>query len=1084
MIQAAIAFSVRNRALVLCCALILAAWGWWSMRQLPLDALPDLSDTQVIIYSRWDRSPNLVEAQVTYPIVTAMLGAPKVKAVRGQTDFGYSFVYVVFEEGTDIYWARSRVQEFLSTVQQKLPQGVQTELGPDASGVGWVYQYVLTDSSGKHDLAELRSLQDWYLRYHLRSVPGVAEVASVGGFGKQYQVNIDPNRLQQYGLSVQQVVAAVRESNEEGSGRVVEFGATEYMVRGRGYIQSVEDLGEAVLSTDESGAPIRIRDIGEVTLGPDMRRGVADLDGRGEAVSGIVVVRYGENALEVIERVKARLAEVKAGLPPGVEVTGIYDRSNLIREAIATISSTTVEVMITVSLIILIFLWHVPSAAIPVVTIPLAVLISFIPFRLLGLSANIMSLGGIVLAIGALVDAAIVVVEQSHKKLEVWDRGGRKGDFREVVIAAIQEVGRPSFLALLVISVSFLPVLALENQEGRLFRPLAYTKNLAMIVAAVLAVTVDPALRMSLLYMKNFSFRPAWICSIVNTVVVGRIRQEETHPLSRILFRVCEPAVRWALRRSGLVIAVSLVAMAVTVPVFLRLGSEFMPSLDEGSILYMPSTMPGISVTEARRILQVTDMALASFPEVDRVLGKAGRAESATDPAPLSMLETVITLKEKSKWRRKQMWYSSWAPEWMKSVFRLFVPDNISQDELIAEMNQALQVPGASNSWTMPIRARIDMQSTGIRTPVGLKVQGPDLRVIDELAQQVEKQLASIPGTRGAFAERIGLGHYLDFEWNRAELARYGLSIQAAQTAVQNAIGGENISMTVEGRERYPVNVRYKRDYRSDIPMIERIVLPAAGGKQQVTVGQVAAVRRVTGPAMIRDEDGMLTTYVYVDLAGRDPSGYVAEARAWIERTVPIPIGYSVRWSGQYEAIERVRHRLMIVIPAKLALIVVLLYLNTRSMVKLFIVLLAVPFSAIGAVWFLYLLDYNMSTAVWVGMIALLGVDSETGVFMLLYLDLAYNKAMEEGTLTSLSALDDTLVEGAVKRIRPKFMTVATDMIGLVPVLWATGTGADVMKRIAAPLIGGLFTSFLLELLVYPVLYKIWKWKFELRSRM
>ena len=560
-------------------------------------------DTQVIIYSRWDRSPNLVEAQVTYPIVTAMLGAPKVKAVRGQTDFGDSFVYVVFEEGTDIYWARSRVQEFLSTVQQKLPQGVQTELGPDASGVGWVYQYVLTDSSGKHDLAELRSLQDWYLRYHLRSVPGVAEVASVGGFGKQYQVNIDPNRLQQYGLSVQQVVAAVRESNEEGSGRVVEFGATEYMVRGRGYIQSVEDLGEAVLSTDESGAPIRIRDIGEVTLGPDMRRGVADLDGRGEAVSGIVVVRYGENALEVIERVKARLAEVKAGLPPGVEVTGIYDRSNLIREAIATIRSTTVEVMITVSLIILIFLWHVPSAAIPVVTIPLAVLISFIPFRLLGLSANIMSLGGIVLAIGALVDAAIVVVEQSHKKLEIWDRGGRKGDFREVVIAAIQEVGRPSFLALLVISVSFLPVLALENQEGRLFRPLAYTKNLAMIVAAVLAVTVDPALRMSLLYMKNFSFRPAWICSIVNTVVVGRIRQEETHPLSRILFRVCEPAVRWALRRSGLVIAVSLVAMAVTVPVFLRLGSEFMPSLDEGSILYMPSTMPGISVTEARRIL-------------------------------------------------------------------------------------------------------------------------------------------------------------------------------------------------------------------------------------------------------------------------------------------------------------------------------------------------------------------------------------------------------------------------------------------------------------------------------------------------
>jgi len=1084
MINRIIDFSVRNRLIVFIIVAVAAIAGWWAMNRVSLDAIPDLGDTQVIIYSRWDRSPDIIEDQVTYPIVTAMLGAPKVRAVRGFSDFGYSFVYVIFEDGTDIYWARSRTLEYLSGVLPRLPAGVKTELGPDATGLGWIFQYALVDTSGKHSLAEMRSYQDWYLRYYLKSVPGVAEVAPVGGFEKQYQVNLDPNRLQAYGISIRRVIEAVQGSNTEVGARLIEFGGTEYMIRGRGYAQSIQDFENVVLVASENGTPIRIKDVGQVVMGPDIRRGVADLDGTGEVVSGIVVMRQGKNALEVIEGVKAKIREIEPGLPPGVKIVPIYDRSELILRSIDTLKSTLIEVIVTVVLIILLFLWHIPSALIPVVTIPLAVLISFIPFKALGITANIMSLGGIAIAVGTLVDAAIVVVEQTHKKLEEWERTDRKEDYRSVITGAIKQVAGPSFFALLVIAVSFLPVLTLGADEGRLFRPLAYTKTLAMVVAAVLAITLDPALRLLLTHMKNFDFRPSWLCRATNAVVVGTIHSEEKHPISRILIRIYEPAASWALRWKWAVIAAAFALVIVTVPVYLKLGSEFMPPLDEGSLFYMPTTMPGISITEAQKLLQVTDRIIKRFPEVDRVLGKAGRAETSTDPAPLSMLETVITLKPKSEWRQRDTWYSSWAPEWIKSVLRHITPDHISREELISQMNEALKIPGVSNSWTMPIKGRIDMLTTGIRTPVGLKVTGADLKVIEEVGIRVESLLSTVKGTRSVFAERTGGGYFLDIEWNREELSRYGLSIEEAQEVVAKAVGGENVTVTVQGRERYAVNVRYMRDFRTDFGALNRILVPASGGKRQIPLSQLATVRETVGPSMIRDEDGLLTGYVYVDIAGRDENGYIEEAGSLLREKLKLPAGYAVLWSGQYEAMQRVKDRLKVVLPLTLFLILLLLYMNTRSITKTLIVLLAVPFSAIGAFWLLYLLDYNMSIGVWVGLIALLGVDAETGVFMLLYLDLAYEQAKKEGRLSSLPELRRAILDGAVNRLRPKFMTVSTLAIGLIPIMWATGTGSDVMKRIAAPMIGGIFTSFLLELLVYPAIYQIWKWNFELKKKL
>jgi Cu(I)/Ag(I) efflux system membrane protein CusA/SilA len=1084
MINRIIDFSVNNKFIVF--ALVAAACiaGWWSMKHVALDAIPDLSDTQVIVFSRWDRSPDIVEDQVTYPIVAAMLGAPHVKAVRGFSDFGYSYVYVIFEDGTDIYWARSRTQEYLSAVLSRLPAGVKTELGPDATGLGWIFQYALVDQGGRQSLAELRSYQDWYLRYYLKAVPGVAEVAPIGRFGKQYQVNVDPNRLQAYGISINRVVEAVRGGNVETGGRLIEFGGTEYMIRGRGYARSIRDFENIVLTASESGTPIRIKDIGQVVQGPDIRRGIAELDGSGEVVSGIIVMRQGQNALDVINRVKAKIKEIEPGLPPGVKIVPVYDRSELILRSIDNLKSTLVEVILTVSLIVLLFLWHIPSALIPIITIPIAVLLSFIPFRMMGMTANIMSLGGIAIAIGALVDAAIVVVEQTHKNLEQWERTGRKEDYKTVVITAVKQVAGPSFFALLVIAVSFLPVLTLEAQEGRLFKPLAYTKNLSMVIAAVLAITLDPALRLLFTHMKNFNFKPRWLCRATNAVVVGTIHSEEKYPISRVLIRLYEPVAVWTLRWKWAVIGAAFALVIVIIPVYLKLGSEFMPPLEEGSILYMPTTMPGISITEAQKVLQVTDRIIKQFPEVDRVLGKAGRAETSTDPAPLSMLETVIILKPKSEWRKADTWYSSWAPDWTKAIFRHITPDNISQEELISQMNDALSLPGLADSWTMPIKGRIEMLSTGLRTPVGLKISGADLDTIEEIGAQIESFLPSVKGTRSVFAERTGSGYFLDFEWNREALARYGLSIEEAQEVIEKAIGGENVTTTVEGRERYPVNVRYMRDFRSDLGALGRVLVPASGGQRQIPLSQLATIKTASGPSMIRNEDGLLTGYVYVDIAGRDQNGYIEEAGRLLREKVKLPPGYAISWSGQYEATQRVKQRLIVVVPLTLFLILLLLYLNTRSITKTLIVLLAVPFSAIGAFWFLYLLGYNMSIGVWVGLIALLGVDAETGVFMLLYLDLAYEQAKKEGRLRSLTDLREAIRYGAVKRLRPKFMTVATTFLGLVPIMWSIGTGSDVMKRIAAPMIGGIFTSFLLELLVYPAIYQIWKWNFELRKQL
>jgi len=1061
MINRIIDFSVNNKVIVFILVAAACMMGWWSMQHLPLDAVPDLTDTQVIIYSRWDRSPDIIEDQVTYPIVTAMLGAPQVKAVRGFSDFGYSYVYVIFEDGTDIYWARSRVLEYLSGVLPLLPTGVKTELGPDATGLGWIFQYVLVDSTGKHSLEELRSYQDWYLRYYLKAVHGVAEVAPVGGFVRQYQVNVDPNRLQSYNLSISRVAKAVQGGNKEVGGRLIEFGGTEYMVRGRGYARSLQDFENIVLTASEDGTPIRIKDIGQVVKGPDYRRGVTDLDGTGEVVSGIVVMRQGQNALEVIERVKAKIKEIEPGLPSGVQIVPIYDRSDLIQRAIGNMKSTLVEVLITVSLVILIFLWHFPSAIIPVITIPVAVLISFIPFRMMGVTANIMSLGGIIIAVGALVDAAIVMVEQVHKKLEKWHQTGRVQDYQEVVVKAVKEVAGPSFFALLVIAVAFLPVLSLESVEGRMFKPLAYTKNLSMIVAAILAITLDPALRLLFTHMENFNFRPPWLCRVTNAMLVGTVHPEDKHPISRRLIRFYEPLVTWSLHRKWWVIGGAVGLMLLTIFPYMHLGSEFMPPLEEGAILYMPSTMPGISIGEAQKVLQVTDRIIKGFPEVDRVLGKAGRAETSTDPAPVSMLETLITLKPKSQWR-----------------------PHLTQEKLITEMNEALTLPGLSNAWTMPIKGRIEMLSTGLRTPIGIKISGDNLKTIEELGSQIESLLPGVKGTRNVFAERTGTGYFLDFIWNREELARYGLSIDEVQDVVQNAIGGENVTTTVEGRERYSVNVRYQRDFRSDFSALERILVPASDGKRQIPLGQLASIKVASGPAMIRNEDGLLTGYVYIDITDRDPNGYVEEAAQVLKDKVKLPPGYAISWSGQYEAAQRVKQRLLLVVPLTLFLIFLLLYMNTRSITKTMLIILAVPFSAVGAVWFLYLLGYNLSIAVWVGLIALLGVDAETGIFMLLYLDLAYAQAKAEGRLTTRPELHTAIIDGAAKRIRPKFMTAATLFLGLIPIMWATGAGADVMKRIAAPMIGGIFTSFLMELMVYPAIYEIWKWNFEVKKEV
>jgi len=1077
MIKAIIRFSAENAVLVVAATLVLLAGAYWTMRNIPLDALPDLSDTQVIVYSRWDRSPDIIEDQVTYPITTALLGAPKVKAIRGYSDFGYSYVYVIFEDGTDIYWARTRVLEYLSKISAQLPPEVKVELGPDATSVGWVFQYALVDETGQHSLDQLRSFQDWFLRYAIQSVPGVAEVATVGGQVRQYQVTVNPNALAAYGLPIDAVIEAVRRGNNDVGGRLVELSGREYMVRGRGYVRTVEDIEQLVLKS-AGGTPVTVKDVATVQLGPEIRRGIADHEGKGDVVGGIVVMRYGENALAVIERVKKKLDELRPSLPEGVEIHTTYDRSELIEHAIETVSDKLVEEIVIVSIVIMIFLWHGPSAIIPIVTIPVSIALAFIPMYAMGLNANLMSLAGIAISIGVLVDGAIVEVENAYNKIYHWIQDGKRGDFHHVRLEALLEVGPGVFFSLLVIAVAFMPVFTLVDQEGRLFRPLAYSKNLAMAIAAILAITLDPAMRMLFARIEPFAFRPRWLAWAATQAFVGRYYSEEGHPISRLLHRLYEPPCRFVLRHPRATIAASILVVLTTIPAYLQLGSEFMPPLREGTLLYMPSAVqPGMSVAEAQKAMQTQDKILMSFPEVASVFGKAGRANTSTDPAPFTMMETTVVLKPDSEWREKPRWYSSWAPEWLAAMLRPFWRDRITEDELKNELDAALRLPGISNAWTMPIRGRLDMLSTGIRTPVGIKISGADLATIQRVAEETEAAVQKVPGTRSVYAERVAGGYFLDFTLKRDQLARYGLSVDDANTMVMTAVGGDNQTTTVMGRERYGINVRYARDYREDIVALRRVLLPLPGGQGQIPMEAIADVDLVQGPSMIRDENGLLAGYVYVDFdtSAIDVGSYVAEAKKAVAAAVDLPAGYNLTWSGQYENMLRVKERLKLILPITAVLIFALLYINTKSTFKAALVMLAVPFSAVGAIWFLWLLDYNISIAVWVGLIALMGLDAETGVFMLLFLDLSHDEAQRKGLLRTRSDLIEAIIHGAVKRVRPKAMTVCAAMIGLLPIMWSTGTGADLMKRIAAPMIGGLVTSFAMELLVYPAVYLLWK---------
>jgi copper/silver efflux system protein len=1038
-IEKLIAFSAKNTFIVVVLIVAIVGGGLWAIKRTPIDAIPDLSDVQVIITANWEgRSPTLVEDQVTYPIVTALISAPNVKVVRGFSYFDVSFVYVIFEDGTDPYWARSRVLEYLNGLQGRLPAGVQPVLGPDATGVGWGFEYALVDRTGQRDLAQLRTLNDWYVQYWLRSVQGVAEVAPVGGYVKQYQIEIDPNALLSFNLPLDRVVDAVRKSNNDVGGRVVEWTGREYMVRGLGYFEKISDIEQVGLGAKRDGTPILVKDVARVHLGPDMRRGVAELNGEGDAAGGIVVIRYGVDTYGVIQDIKKAIKErIQPALPKGVELVTTYDRSGLIEDSIKNLREKLIEEGIIVSLVCIIFLWHFRSALVAILTLPLAILLSFMAMRAIGLGSNIMSLGGIAIAIGAMIDAAIIMIENAHKHLE-HDAGARPR--REVLIEAAQEVGRPLFFSLLIITVSFLPIFTLEAQEGRLFRPLAFTKTFSMGFAALTSVLVVPFLMV--LFIR------------------GKIPKEEKNPVNRFLIWVYHPVVRWVLRHRALTLIGALLLMATTVPVFLRLGSEFMPPLYEGTLLYMPIALPGASVQTAQQILAIQDKIIMQVPEVASVFGKAGRSMSATDSAPLEMIETVINLKPEKEWR-----------------------PGMTPAKLEAELDKLVRVPGVANAWTMPIKARVDMLSTGIRTPVGVKIFGPKLDQINDIGAQIEGALGSVRGTRNVFAERVTGGYYVDFKIKRDQIARYGLTIQDVQMVIESAIGGSNVTTTIEGRERFPVNVRYQRYYRSDINTLKRTLIATPSGAQ-IPIEQVADLSTSTGPTVIRTEQAQLLGYVYVDVSDRDIGGYVEEAKETVRRMVKVPEGYTLEWSGQYEYMQRAKERLKIVIPVTLLIVIVLLYFNTKNVTKIAIVLLAVPFSLIGAFWLIYLLGYNLSVAVWVGVIALAGVDAETGVVMLLYLDQAYARFKGEGRMSSLEDLELAVEDGAVKRIRPKMMTVMAILMGLLPVMWSQGAGADVMKRIAAPMVGGVVTSFLLELLIYPVVFTIWKWHREVKPAL
>jgi copper/silver efflux system protein len=1077
-----IEYSARNKFIVFLFVFFALAWGYWAIQQTPLDAIPDLSDTQVIIYTEWlGRSPNLIEDQITYPITSTLLAAPKVQAVRGFSYLGSSFIYVIFKEGTDIYWARSRILEYLQAVRNKLPAGVNPVLGPDATSLGWGFSYAVVDEKGNLDLAQLRSLQDWNLKLAIESVPGVAQVASLGGFVKQYQITVDPNRLLGYNIPITKVMEAVRRSNLDVEGRVIEFSGVEYMVRGRGYIKQIKDIENISVGTNGNGTPIYLKDVANIQLGPEIRRGIAELDGKGEVAAGIVIVRFGENVLNVIDRVKEKIrTDIEPSLPKGVKIVPTYDRSDLIRRSMATLKEEIIKLAIAVSVVCIVFLFHVPSALVVILTLPVAIIMSFILMYHLGVTANIMSLSGIAIAIGAMVDASIIMVENAHKKLEEWEpqRSGVRGqkseggesksqDARlkaEVIIDAAKEVGPSLFFSLLVITIGFLPVFTLESQAGRLFKPLAYTKTFAMLFSSFLAVTLTPVL--------------------MTLFIRGKIRSEEKNPVSRFLHWIYEPVAAFALRFKMLVIIAGVIVLVLTYIPYSRLGSEFMPPLYEGTLFYMPVTAPAASISVVSDLLQLQDRILMKIPEVHQVFGKGGRAETATDPAPLEMFETVVNLKPESEWRL-----------------------GMTVEKLKDEMNDALSIPGVANSFTMPIKARIDMLATGIRTPVGIKVLGPNYDEIEKIGLQIEHHVKQIPGTRSAYAERITTGYFLDFDVKREETARYGLSVEDVQEVIEAAIGGMNLTTTIEGRERYPVNVRYARELRGDIEQLKRVLVPLGGmsasqspassasamgaengslanstlntqnsNLPSVPLAQLADIKVVRGPTSIKSEEGLLSAYVYVDYSGRDMGGYVNEAKKSVAG-LKIPEGYRLQWSGEYEYLVKTEERLKLVIPLTLLIIFVLIYFNTKSITKTIIVLLAVPFSLVGSFWFLYLLGYNMSIAVWVGIIALAGLDAETGVVMLLYLELAHDKWRKEGKLINLEGLKDSIMFGAVKRIRPKIMTVGVILAGLIPVMFSHGAGSDVMKRIAAPMIGGVITSTILELVIYPAIYMWWKGK-------
>jgi Cu(I)/Ag(I) efflux system membrane protein CusA/SilA len=1107
-IERIIDFCGRKRFFVFLVAAALVVWGAFSARRAPLDALPDLSDTQVIVATEWmGVSPTLIENQVTYPIATSFLGAPRVKTVRGLSMFGMSFVYVVFEDDTDIYWARSRVVENLAKVQGRLPDGVTPQIGPDATSVGWVYQYALVDESGQHDLQELRALQDWSLRYMLQGVEGVAEVASIGGFEKEYQIQVDPVRMKAFGVSIGQIATAVRGANAEVGGRVIEMAQHEYVVRGRGFIQDKRDIELAVVTTDARGTPVHIHDVADVVVGGSLRRGIVELDGGGEVVGGIVVMRYGENALQVIDRVKARLAEVAPSLPAGVKVVPVYDRSTLISESVETLTENLVQILAVVVAVIVFFLFHVRSALVSAIALPAATAVTFIGFDALDVTVNIMSLAGVILALGDMVDSAVVLVENAHKKIEVAEREGSNVDRKEIVLGAARDLGPSMFGALLVLTVAFLPVFTLEGEEGRLFRPLALSKTFSMAVASLFAITLVPALMVTLLK--------------------GRIRPEAANPVNRLCVAAYRPVLRACLRLRWAVIAVAVLMLGVTVVPFTRLGAEFMPPLYEGDLLYMPISVPSMPVEEARRLLAWQDARMREQPEVYRVFGKAGRAETALDPAPLSMFETIVQLKPRSAWR-----------------------PGMTQAKVIAELDERVRVPGLQAAWTMPIKARIDMLSTGIRTPIGVKVFGPDLHEISAVNDQLERTLRDVPGTRSVYAERELGGFFLDFTPDREAIARYGLSVRDVLDVVESAIGGMVVDTTYEERERYRVTVRYPRELRDDleqlravlvpVPAFERrtapsmpgggagsvpggngampgtmgggdsmgggmspatvaALVPASGGAMGggngmstgmgarstasstradvafVPLGQLARIEPVMGPPMIKSEMGSLTGWVYVDVEGSDIGGYVEAAKAKVAEQVKLPAGYTLKWTGQYELLERVRARLAYILPLTLALVFAILYLNFKGIAQTLIVMLGVPFAAVGAVWTLYAAGFNTSIAVWVGMIALLGVAAETASVMVVYLDQAWNEGRAKGRIASIDELIAAAVEAGSKRVRPLLMTVLTNVFGLMPILLDQGTGSDVAKRIAAPMWGGLVSLTLLTLLVVPAVYVVWR---------